>query len=118
MTSCPVTETLAPVITPYIIGLTAVPANRTQHSKPHLNRIPNPPPPQPFFTSKGKQTLSGLKRQYERVQDVGVLLRNQNLLYRGKQFILLWCNILSSHRNVFIFTQRMHNVQKGSLGNN
>ena len=118
MTSCPVTGTLAPVITPYIIALTAVPANRTQHSKRHLNRIPNPPPPQPFFTSKGKQTLSGLKRKYERVQDVGVLLRNQNLLNRGKQFILLWCNILSSHRNVFIYTQRMHNIQKGSLGNN
>ena len=30
----------------------------------------------------------------------------------GKQILLLWRNTLSSHRNVSIFTQRMHNLTK------
>ena len=30
----------------------------------------------------------------------------------GKQILLLWRNTLSSHRNVSIFTQRMHNHTK------
>ena len=30
----------------------------------------------------------------------------------GKQFVLLWRNTLSSHGNVFIFTQRMHKPTK------
>ena len=30
----------------------------------------------------------------------------------GKQFLLLWRNTLSLHKNVFIFTQRMHKSTK------
>ena len=44
-------------------------------------------------------------------QDLPLLLSNDPDK-KGKQVVLLLRNTLSSHRNVFIFTQRMHKSTK------
>lgn len=36
---------------------------------------------------------------------------------RQETILLFWHDILSSHRNVFLFTRRMHKPRKGSLQN-
>ena len=55
-----------------------------------------------------------LKKRYTLI---GVLSSYLSNYPGGKQFLLFYDNVLSPHtcRNIFIFTQRMHNLQKGRL---
>ena len=55
-----------------------------------------------------------LKKRYTLI---GVLSSYLSNYPDGKQFLLFYDNVLSPHtcRNIFIFTQRMYNLQKGRL---